>query len=186
MVIMVFLDSSGQLYSGEDQFVASLTKALGSLRSKSKGQALVDNLINSTNNVEVANRKENKADTNGTYILWNPTLTSGGPDNQGGSTRPSFIGLGHEMGHIQDVWNKTFDSSIWSGSVTNAEKYATHIENQLRSEHGIPLRAYYGKTIIGAGDPATQILSTGTRASLFYKKTVTIRNISISTTPYIY
>ncbi len=78
-----FLDSSGQLYSGEDQFVAGLTKALWTLRSKSKGQALVDNLINSTNNVEVSNRKENKADTNGTYILWNPTLTSGGPDNQG-------------------------------------------------------------------------------------------------------
>lgn len=185
-----FIDSNGQIYSGGDQFVTSLTTALGDLRSGVKGNALVEDLMNSTKTVQIANYSGNKADPNGKYVLWNPASTNGGPDQTGSTTRPAYIGLGHEMGHIQDVWNKTYDASTWTKitdaqgntiNIPNAEKYSTHVENQLRSEHGISLRTHYSH-----GVNSTRILQPGTNQSLFYKRTVTIRGITVPTTPYIY
>ena len=36
---------------------------------------------------------------------------------------------------------------MWTRKIPNAEKYATHVENQLRAEHGLPLRDHYGYDI---------------------------------------
>jgi len=89
------------------------------------------------------------------------------------------------MGHIQDVWNGTYDASTWATvgqkAIPNAEKYATHVENQLRSEHGISLRTHYSP-----GFNTTIILQPRTNSSLFYKKTVNLSGTLILTTPYIY
>ena len=162
-----------------------MTTALGDLRNGAKGQNLVDNLMSSTNTVEIAERGENKADPNGKYVLWNPTSVNGGPDQTGSTIRPAYIGLGHEMAHIQDIWDGTYDSSTWTTvgtkSIPNAEKKALHIENQLRSENGIPLRTHYSP-----GINSTQILRTGTRESLFYRNTIIINGRTYPTTPYKY
>ena len=119
------------------------------------------------------------------YIIWDPTSSTGGPDQAGNTTRPSYIGLGHEMAHVQDVWNKTYDASTWTTignkTIPNAEKYATHVENQLRSEHGLSLRTHYSP-----GYNSTRLLDSRTNTSLFYKTMVRIGNRSIPTTPYIY
>lgn len=56
---------------------------------------------------------KNKADENGEYIKWNPNSTIGGLNKLGTQERPAFIGLGHEMAHIKDVWNGTYDNSTW-------------------------------------------------------------------------
>ena len=99
-----FLDSNGQMYTGEDQFVASLTTALGNIRSGAKGQTLVNDLMNSTNTVKIAQARKDKgnsAASDGTYIVWSPNSAQGGPDQTGSSIRPTYIGLGHEMGHIK-------------------------------------------------------------------------------------
>ena len=183
-----FLDSSGNLYSGGDRFVVSLTTALTKLRSGTKGLALADDLVNSTNTVQIGKARgsqTNAADPNGKYIIWDPTSSTGGPDQAGNTTRPSYIGLGHEMAHVQDVWNKTYDASTWTTignkTIPNAEKYATHVENQLRSEHGLSLRTHYSP-----GYNSTRLLDSRTNTSLFYKTMVRIGNRSIPTTPYIY
>lgn len=71
------------MYTGGDQFVGNLTTALGNLRSGAKGQALVDDLTNSTSIVQIGKTRgsqTNGADPNGTYILWDPSSTTGGPD----------------------------------------------------------------------------------------------------------
>lgn len=90
------------------------------------------------------------------------------------------------MAHIQDVWKGTYDGSLWVGNIPNAEKYATHIENQLRSENGLPLRTHYGVLDTGQGDPQTSLLRKGTGVSLYYKRIVGIGGVYVPTTPYIY
>ena len=144
-----FLDNNGKLYFGTDGFVNSLTSALNELRTGGEvGNDLVSELANSTNSVEIAQRSKNSADVTGTYILWNPNLTTGGFNEAGTEDRPAYIGLGHEMAHIQDTWRGTLDQSTWVTvggiNIPNSEKYSTHIENQLRAEHNIPLRTHYG------------------------------------------
>jgi len=49
----------------------------------------------------------------GSYVIWNSNNTSGGPDQSGNTTRNSSIGLGHELAHIQDVWNGTINTGTW-------------------------------------------------------------------------
>jgi hypothetical protein len=168
-----FIDSSGNLYSGNDQFVNNLTTALGNLRSGgNNGNALVSNLISSTNNVQVVMGR-NTADINGSFIRWNPSSTTGGINTAGNENRPAYIGLGHEMAHIQDTWNGTIDNSAWvtvgGQTIPNSEKYATHVENQLRAENGIPLRTHYGidaSTGVRVGLGSTEIVRSG--VSVFY------------------
>ncbi len=173
-----FLDANKNLYTGNDQFVLDLTANITDLSSKSFGKSLVSDLSASTNNLTIAKSRdgENKADVNGTYILWEPKNTNGGISDGGGTSRPSFIGLGHEMAHIQDTWNKTIDNTTWvtigSQTIPNSEKYATHVENQIRSEHNIPLRTHYGiQMVMGGikmGLESTRIVFSG--FSLFYKQ----------------
>lgn len=155
-----FIGSNGLMYSGSDTYLNNLTAAVNSLRTGGNvGNALVSDLMNSTSTVQVLQGRSNAADPNGTFIRWNSNSTTGGMNAKGNENRPSYIGLGHEMAHTQDTWNGTINNSTWVrvGNVVipNSEKYATHIENQLRAENGIPLRTHYG---IDA--------STGTRVGL--------------------
>lgn len=187
-----FMNNQGQLYTGDDQFVTKLTIALENLRSGTNGQKLVNNLMNSTNIVKIGRARstqKNSADPNGKYIIWDPNSTTGGPDQTGNRTRPPYIGLGHEAAHIQDAWNGTIDRSPWitinteNGviRIPHCEKYATHIENQLRAEHGLPLRSHYSP-----GINSTSILYPGTRFSRFYTKTVSITGTRIFAIPHKY
>ena len=65
--------------------------------------------------------------------------------------------------------------------IPHCEKYATHIENQLRAEHGLPLRSHYSP-----GINSTSILYPGTRFSRFYTKTVSITGTRIFAIPHKY
>ena len=173
-----FLDASGALYSGNDAFIGQLTAALGDLSSKPVGKSLVDDLMNSTNNTEIVKRARNTADgQSGSYITWNPTSTRGAPDNAGTNTRQPFIGLGHEMAHVQDIWNGTMNRNTWvtypkpgggTGTIPNSEIYATHMENRIRSEHGVPLRVSYAMGPGGRMDPRTRIIRAN--QSIFYNQ----------------
>jgi len=189
-----FIGSNGQIYSGSDTYLNSLTTAVNSLRTGGNtGNALVSDLMNSTNTVQVV-RGSNAADPNGTYIRWNPNSSTGGMNVMGNENRPSYIGLGHEMAHIQDTWKGTIDNSTWvttAGGVAipNSEKYATHIENQLRAENGVALRTHYGidaSTGVRVGLESTRIVSGGT--SLFYNQSngVAPNGIRLLSTPFVY
>ena len=187
-----FRNSNGELYSGTDNFINSLTSALNELRTGGDvGNALVSELINSTNSVEIAQRKQNGADINGTYILWNPNLTTGGLNEYGTEYRPAYIGLGHEMAQIQDTWRGTIDQSTWvtvNGiNIPNSEKYSTHIENQLRAEHNIPLRTHYGIDASSGqrkGLESTRIIWN--RFSMFYNRKVKVNASFSVSTPFYY
>jgi RHS repeat-associated protein len=189
-----FLDGSGNLYSGDNAYVKSLTTALNDLRTGgSVGNALVSDLANSTKNVRIA-QGTNTADPNGTYIRWNPNSTTGGMNQIGTENRPAYIGLGHEMAHIQDSWRGTIDNKPWitvgATTIQNAEKYATHIENQLRAENGIPLRTHYGidvSTGTRVALESTRIIS-GSGISLFYSRSngIAPNGIPLLSTAFLY
>lgn len=40
---------------------------------------------------------------NGSYVTWNPNLSTSAPDETGSINRPSYIGLAHELAHIEDI-----------------------------------------------------------------------------------
>ena len=173
-----FLDGSGAIYSGSEAFVGDVTTAIDKIRTGGDvGKGLVNDLMTSTNGTEIVNRSSNSADeAKGDYITWNPKGTTSAPDTKGSTTRPSFIGLAHEMAHVRDVWNKTINKNTWQSvtdangntvKILNAELYATHIENQIRSENKLPLRAYYGVDASGSCDPNTRLIRAGTQ-SLYY------------------
>ncbi|MEJ5054144.1 M91 family zinc metallopeptidase [Sphingobacterium sp. MYb382] len=134
--------------------------------------------MTSTNNIEIASRSRNSADENGTYILGNPTDISGATDQNGSNQRPSYIGIGDEMAHIQDFWNGTFNSKTWStfslpgdGTLKNikrADIYATHIENRIRAENGLPLRFSSGIDTAGKANISTRIIKSGTNQRLYF------------------
>lgn len=109
-----FIGSDGVLYSGDDNFAKSVTNAINKLRSKDAGRELVDYLAGNAGSVDIVNSSSNSADIGtGKTINWNNSN-----DNPGAS-RPGFIGLGHEMGHIQDKWKGTLDMTPWT-TVTDA------------------------------------------------------------------
>ena len=188
-----FIGSNGSIYLGSDTYLNNLTAAVNRVRTGGNaGKALVSNLMNSTNVTQVVQGR-NTADANGTFIRWNPNSTTGGMNTMGNENRPSYIGLGHEMAHIQDTWNGTIDNSTWvtvgGVAIPNSEKYATHIENQLRVENGISLRTHYGmdaSTGTRVGLESTRIVRGN--ESLYYRQSngVTPNGIPLLSTPFIY
>jgi len=104
-------------------------------------------------------------------ITWNPNNTTGGPNEEGSNSRPAFIGFSHELGHAEDWSNlPIMDQSEWvtlsnNRIVTNAEKYAMHVENKIRAEHGLPLRTHYTSD---QGRLVAPSLRTASRSSAHY------------------
>jgi hypothetical protein len=188
-----FIGANGQIYSGNNVFVNTLTTSVNSLRTGGNtGNALVSNLMNSTNTVQIV-QGVNAADLGGTYIRWNPNSTTGGMNEMGTENRLAYIGLGHEMAHIQDTWNGTIDNSTWvtvgGATIPNAEKHATHVENQLRAENNVSLRTHYGidaSTGTRVGLESTRIVRSG--VSLFYNQSngVSPNGIPLLVTPFRY
>ncbi len=168
-----FIDGCGNLYSGNNTFVNQLSSALGDLRSESTGRSVVDELAGSSKNTEIVYGSKNAAnEQDGSYIRWNPNSIIGGPDQSGTNTPPAFIGLGHEMAHVQDIWNGTIDRSEWTSGIPRAEIYSTHVENQIRSEHGVALRTHYAINTDGTPHAGTRILNSK-GASIYYNQTNT-------------
>lgn len=85
------------------------------------------------------------------------------------------LDLGHELAYRQDVLKNGSEQAknIWlrpekGRPITNSEKYATHMENQIRSDHhSLPLRTHYGSTLDGGYEPS-RILHPNSRRSIFY------------------
>lgn len=193
-------DKSGQLYTGNNKALNAVNGALARMSLGKEGKALVDDLMNSGNNTEIAvrNGAENGADSkSGSFIIWDPNNTNGAPDQRGNTARDSYVGLGHEMAHVQDVWNGTVNIGTWQsvtdakGNIVNipySEIYSTHKENQIRSENGIPLRVSYGKDAANNPDPTTRIIRAGTSQSMYYQQngTTTYNPLTKRQIPYKY
>lgn len=180
-----FVGSDGALYIGKDKFAKSLTKALNKLSSKDVGRELVNYLAGDAGSVEIRDGASNKANVStGKTIEWNDSNANLG------APRAGFIGLAHEMGHIQDKWQGTLDMTPWatatdlSGNnktIYNAEKYTLHIENQIRKEHGKSLRTHYVYDLNGKGVNSTQFINNG--ASMFHTRGTSHRTTIVNGMP---
>ena len=167
-----FYDKSGNIYSGNDKYLNSVSGALAKLGLGKEGRGLIDFLSGVSSNIEiVSTNKSNSANFSGSKksISWDANGINGGPDKSGSTVRPSFIGLGHEMAHVEDAINGTYKQGDWvndpnaSLTIPNAEIYSTHRENQFRAEQGLPLRTDYTPNYSGS-----RIIDVTTRSSLYF------------------
>lgn len=194
-----FYNQTGNIYSGTDPFIAQTLAALNSVRQSGVvGQNLVTGLVNNVRGTEIANRASNSADLlGGAYVLWNPTGNVSAPDQTGSTTRPPYIGLAHELAHVQDIWQGTINNHPWvqvtnsqanQQNIPNAEIYATHVENQIRAANNLPLRVSYGVGPGGTVDSSTRIIQGNTRNSTYYNQTgvTTFTALRNNQTPFNY
>jgi RHS repeat-associated protein len=166
------LYNGGQVHEGkQSKFTRNTVNALDKIRTGgAKGEALVTGLQESPLNLTISRTYEgNRFVGKGREmsILWNPSSTLGGPNDQGNNSRPAFIGLSHELGHAEDWANASYNSNEWlklsnEGIISNAEKHAMHVENMIRAEHGLALRTHYAQDLGRLVAPA---LIPGTRFS---------------------
>lgn len=188
----------GQLYSrnvdgewdeysaDEGSFLHGVYSALNELSSGgSAGESLVNFFGNETNNVFIKQNPEDERNINkGAYLLMNPSMKgSKVPTENGAIESPFYVTLGHEMAHTQDYYLRGAEKvqekwlSLNGGIIPDTEKYATHIENQIRGENGLPLRTHYAINVDGSGyEPSRIVDSKG--ESKFYQKTTTF-NITL-------
>jgi RHS repeat-associated protein len=133
-----------------------------------KGTALVSAAINSDKTNQIVDRPVNKTIPNyapagegslpspaakgtGTTIYYNPLLENGGVNINGETSRPAYIGLGHELGHANDYNAGVADYDLVPGAVdpdnlkkgrlTESEIKTRKLENDLRKEQGVVERA---------------------------------------------
>jgi hypothetical protein len=152
-----FYNGKGELYSGGDEFVNALSKDLGTLVSGTEGKELVDGLINDKRTVSIQQASRSVADITNNIVGLSYSNESA-MEAGGLFAMESYVKLGHELAHIEDAWKGTYDGSTWVDAISqfdkpisNAEKYATYRENQIRNEHGIPLRTHYSAIYVGSG-----------------------------------
>jgi hypothetical protein len=157
----VITNADGSLYTGKEAklkkdgtikykgFLKSVVNSLNKISSGgTAGNELVSRLSNSILSVVIKQGEKNQADRTITY--WNPDVTDSGLDVNGNTTRPSFIGLAHELSHNLDYLQDTRDMGEWfkvgEAIIRKAEIFATNYENRIRFENGLALRAYYTNT----------------------------------------
>ena len=163
-------------------FLKSTVKALDKIRAGGDvGGKLVSKLETDKNMFVI--KKDVKNKTVGRSISFDPSSSTGGPDEKGGNSRPAFVGLAHELAHALDWDDGVVDESPWitfSGGeiATNSEKYATFIENQIRAENNLPLREFYGED---NGKSVGRLLIPKTKASLH--QSTMVHGVPV---PYIY
>jgi RHS repeat-associated protein len=146
-------------------FLKETVKALDRIRTGGEtGNGIVSTLQRDNDRFFISEGKNGNV---GRTVKFDPNNTEGGPDNNGNTRRPAFIGLAHELTHALDWDDGSVDSNPWinysDGSQSSyAEQYASHIENLVRAENGVALREFYG-TDLGKG--VGRLIIQGTRAS---------------------
>jgi len=139
-------NQDGSAYSGKvNGFLRLAVSNLDKIGSQSVGKGLLNEIESSTSNVTiVSGYNGNKFSTGTNTVTFDPNSGEGGLNTRGSRDRPAFIGLGHELAHGLDNIRGTLNNSTIPGQdFSYAEHFATHMENQMRSEHFLPLREYY-------------------------------------------
>ena len=103
----------------------------------------------------------------GGTISYDPMSFNGGFNESGDTYRPSFIGLGHELGHAHDAMlglrvpylgeTENHYPNLFMGVPIN-DWSAVYWENQIRQEHNIPLRTHYYYDIL-TGPSGTRMVA---------------------------
>ncbi|WP_334126871.1 M91 family zinc metallopeptidase, partial [Empedobacter brevis] len=149
-------------------FLKNAVGALDKLNSKDVGNSIVDQLQGSSENYTIVRSSRGNYYNSGTNeVGFDPSARNSAPDQKGNTGRPTFVGLGHELGHGVDDDSGTLDRTVdTSFGYRNTEKFATHIENQIRAEHGLSLRTHYGQD--ASGNWNGPLLRGNTNQSLHY------------------
>ena len=165
-----FVDINGDVYKGNDTFVTQVRDDLNTLCSQKNGLDLVTAIVNSEKGVRI-NRSLKSNDSNFedqvSYDLVDNVVSgisfneeSQAPDGK------SYTALAHELVHSYERMNGTLNLDLWvtidGNNVTQAEKFATFIENKVRAEHGLSLRTHYE-----TGSESTRILDKDNRSLYF-------------------
>ncbi|SMD45748.1 RHS repeat-associated core domain-containing protein [Aquiflexum balticum DSM 16537] len=167
---------NGAEYSGPDQFVNNVKSGLNELEKSNAGNEMINTLISSTEKMSISDSESNGYSPSKKEVSWNTESKSLIPTEMGLQNPKSFISLGHELAHAEDHVKGTLNTSrTWtSNKYPQAEKYATHRENQIRGELGLPLRTHYGLQRLSSGslipDKQSQIIKNG--FSNFYQMKV--------------
>ena len=148
-----FYNASKKLYTGEDPFARELSLALCNILEGDVGVQLVNAIVKSSNCFRIIRSNDiNYAsiDQNSEKgILWNPSRDYLLEDSKIETYRPAYIGLSHELAHLYDYVMGTYNPLPWvtlsdGTDIPYCEQTAVFIENLVRSEHGLPLRTFYG------------------------------------------
>ena len=159
-----FIDPTGMVIEvkGDDEFIEKVNEDIKIIESKPAGESLVKTLKESEHTVTISPSEDGDNNTTTTepiFILmqssdvkikFNTEKTTGGVDENGGTERLTFVGLGHELGHAESFVNGTHEFSNKKdpdfgrpGTTPPSERNALGRENSIRAEHGLPLRPYY-------------------------------------------
>jgi hypothetical protein len=166
-------------------FVEGVKSALDDIYSGGNaGKELISFFDNTDNDTIIRENIEDRNRNLGKINNMNPNLIGGEvPTVNGIEESPFFVSLAHELAHTQDYYininNIEKVTGTWltlpdGKTIAQSEKYATHIENQIRSENNLPLRTHYViDKATGEGYPDSRILNKD-GSSRFYKTTETI------------
>lgn len=137
------------------------------------GKELVSYFDNADHNVSLVYEKGSmeagieKSDP----IKLDPKMSRKFPQTNGFQESPFFVNLGHELGHKMDPNKYALFGSWTDPTISASEIYASHLENKIRAENGLPLRVSYGinlnNKVANGVDPRTMLIdSTGN--SVYY------------------
>jgi hypothetical protein len=104
-------------------------------------------------------------------IKLDPNMSKKLPQTNGFQESPFFVNLGHELGHKMDPNKYVLFGSWTAPDISASEIYASHIENQIRAENGLPLRVSYGVNLnnkVANGVDRRTILIDSTGNSVYY------------------
>lgn len=172
-----FYNKDGSAYAGGDKFVDQVSSALGRLGLGKEGRQMIDFLSGDAQVVSIGMGISNSYNDKTGEVGFNLNSNSGIP-TEGGigglAKAPAYISLGHELAHAEDHLKGTLNTNrTWTGSINypEAEKYATHRENQFRSENGLPLRTHYGvietSPKVFTPDPLNRIIDSIGRSLIY-------------------
>ena len=131
-------------------FLRTTVSNLDQLSTGKVGNAIVDEIQGSSDNLTITRGSSgsgNSYSPNKNELSFDTSSQNGGLNQRGSRSRPTFVGLGHELAHGVDDLRGTVSTST-VGNTIQAEIFASHKENQIRAEQGLPLRVNYSGTPI--------------------------------------
>ena len=149
----VFYRPDGGIYEGKENFVNEVSNAITRIAATKTGKDLVNYLMTRPEVFYFGKTKYsaiNKYD----HIMFNPSQTRSGFDQNGSTYSPSWLILAHEMSHRRSEIDKVIlpaGNWVYVGSTQQPASWdeinATHVENKIRAENNMPLRTHYSSTL---------------------------------------
>ena len=142
-----FYDAEGNLFDGTDNYIQNVSSALLTLMKGETGNSMIKEIAGHQEKIMIVAGNHNQYYPTSKTIGWSPNNNNSFP----------FISLGHELAHSLDDLRGTINTATWIPAsdhngyliphdITYGEVFATHYENLIRTEHGLPLRTGYLKS----------------------------------------